>query len=119
MLHAAAAALDLIETGRIKAAGTLGALLHAEPHPAAYDGDPPHHREDPDPTTTVWQTAMASLRDVINISRHDAGEARGLLTLLTSPTRDQADRDRIRDEVIETGIPAEFLPTQTQTTSIG
>jgi len=110
MLHAAAAALDLIETGRIEAVGTLGALLHAEPHPAVYDGDPPHHREDPDPTTTVWQTAMASLRDVINIARHDAGEARRLLALLTGSTRNRSAHGRIRDEMIETGIPADFLP---------
>ena len=113
MLHAAAAALDLIQTGRIKAAGTLGALLHAEPHPAVYDGDPPHHREDPDPTTTVWQTAMASLCDVINISRHDADEARRLLALLTGSARNSAAHGRIRDEMIETGIPADFLPPRT------
>ena len=117
MLHAAAAALDLIETGQIAAAGTLGPLLHTEPHPAVYNGDPLHHREEPDPTTTIWLTAVASLRDAIGVARHDAGEARQLLALVTGSSRNRAAQDRIRDEMIEAGIPAAFLTAEDQTAS--
>ena len=114
MLHAAAAAIDLIETGRISAAGTLAPLLHAQQHPAVYDGDPPHHRIDPAPATTVWQAAMTSIRDVIGIARHDAGTARQLLALLTCYTPNELAYSRIRGDLIETGIPSELLPTRDQ-----
>lgn len=113
MLHAAAAAIDLIETGRIPAAGTLAPLLHAQQH-AVYDGDPPHHWIDPAPATTVWQAAMTSIRDVIGIARHDAGTARQLLALLTCYTPNELAYSRIRGDLIETGIPSEFLPVRDQ-----
>ena len=110
---------SVIETGRISAAGTLAPLLHGQQHPAVYDGGPTHHRDDTDPTTTLWQAAMTSIRDVIGIARHDPGTARQLLALLTCYTRNDLAYSRIREELIETGIPAELLPTRDQAACSG
>ncbi|MDB4873175.1 MAG: hypothetical protein JWL97_4179 [Gemmatimonadales bacterium] len=45
MLEAAACALDLIQTGKITAYGTLGHLLTVQPHQDVYEGDRPSAAE--------------------------------------------------------------------------
>jgi hypothetical protein len=122
MLHAAAVALDLIETGQITAGGSLGPVLHDGPHRPVHDGGPTtrptrsHQITRPEQITTAGQAVMASLREVIDIARHDPGAAQRLLATLTSVARTQASYDRARTPMIEMGVPVEFLPTYQEAT---
>lgn len=115
MLHAAAAAMDLIETGDLAAPGSLGTVLRAGPYPPVHDGAPTRHPDDrpaaAEPVTSPWQVAMASLQQCVDIARHDPDTARQLLAMATGWARDRDDYDQGRDPLIQMGVPADFLPT--------
>jgi hypothetical protein len=117
MLHAAAAAMDLIETGELAAPGTLGTLLRAGPYPPAHDGDPrTSHGCRPASVgraTSSWQAAMDSLREAVDVARQDPDTARRLLSLAAGWAHgpDQDSYDSARNALIAMEVPAEFLPT--------
>lgn len=114
MLHAAAAAMDLIETGELAAPGTLGTVLRAGPYPPVHDGASSQDAGSPGVTaervTSPWQAVMASLRQCLEIARQNPGTARQLLSLATAFARDQDSYDHGRNSLIQLGVPVEFLP---------
>ena len=115
MLHAAAAAMDLIEAGDLAAPGTLGTVLRAGPYPPVHDGDPstgPGCRSaSVGRVTNSWHAAMDSLREAVDIARQDPGTARQLLSMATGWVRDQDSYDSARNALIAMEVPAAFLPT--------
>ena len=110
MLHAAATALDLVETGQVTAQGSLACVLRTEPERPIYDGDVPVRDTAQPQGPTLWQQAMRHLEEVVETARQDPGTAQQLLALLTIYCPNQAAYDRSRDLVIEAGVPPEFLP---------
>ncbi|WP_313666937.1 TniQ family protein [Arsenicicoccus bolidensis] len=102
LLEAAAAALDLIETGEITAHGTLASLLTPEPHRPVPDGTPPDRH--------YWQQAEDALSTAVALAQHDPAPARQLLATLTALTRSEVTFQRIRDDLIVLGIPDDHLP---------
>ena len=115
MLHAAAAAMDLIEAEDLAAPGTLGTVLRAGPYPPVHDGDPstgPGCRSaSVGRVTNSWHAAMDSLREAVDIARQDPGTARQLLSMATGWVRDQDSYDSARNALIAMEVPAAFLPT--------
>jgi hypothetical protein len=115
MLHAAAAATDLIEAGELAAPGSLGIVLRAGAYPPVPDGVAAQHPGDQAATagrvTSPWQAAMASLQQCVDKAREDPGTARQLLAMATVFARDQASYDYGRNPLIQMGVPPDFLPT--------
>jgi TniQ len=115
MLHAAAAAMDLIEAGELAAPGTLRTVLCAGPYPPVHDGTPAQGAGDRAATaervTSPWQAAMASLQQCVDKAREDPGTAQQLLAMATAFARDQDSYDHGRNPLIQMGVPSDFLPT--------
>jgi TniQ len=98
MLHAAAVALNLIETGQITARGSLGPALRDGPHQPVHDGDP-------------RQKTLAELFDeALASARTKPDEARTLLHWMTVRCRTEAEFVQSRKILTECEIPDAFLP---------
>lgn len=120
VLEAAATALHLIETGTVTAHGTLGELLTVEPHRPVHPGTPggrpaeplrPAHPHDrPSAADNPWTKAMDEIAAAITAARTDPGAARQLLIMFGSFARTVATFNRLRQGLIDAGIPAQFLP---------
>ncbi|MGH3966139.1 MAG: TniQ family protein [Pseudonocardiaceae bacterium] len=106
MLEAAAVALHLVETGAIAARGTLGPLLAVEPHRPVDDGDRPCHQG----YEYHWARAREAFDAALALARVDPGTAQHLLRLFTRDCATPARVARERQCLIDSGIPARFLP---------
>jgi hypothetical protein len=104
MLHAAAVALHLADTGAITPRGTLGTVLAPEPHRPAYDGDLPRRVAQP------WRTVHEALEADIEAARADPDAARQMLAWLTIDRRTLDRFEEERTYLVGIGIPADFLP---------
>lgn len=102
MLEAAATALYLIETGEIKARGTLAPLLALEPDVPVPGGTPPPRNH--------WQDAMDAAAEALALAQRDRNAARQLLATLTAFTRTEKSFQRIRDDLLFAGVPDDYLP---------
>jgi hypothetical protein len=76
MLEAAATAMDLVQTGKITARGTLGQLLTIQPHRDVYEGDRPSaaelaRRAREEAMRRSWQQAQQAVEDWFQIARTD------------------------------------------------
>jgi len=118
MLEAAAAALQLTETGIITPHGSLGPLLLAEPYRPAGNGVRPgvsdrrdHVPYEPrDGAADAWQEAMAALQDMITAAQADPDAARQLLGVFTVFSRRETFVQQTCRELIRAGVPEQFLP---------
>ena len=121
MLEATATALSLVETGDITARGSLGPLLRAEPYRPAAAGPPPSRTKRPEhlegldgpapEPNGLWNEVMDAVQDAITEAQTDPGAASRLLRLFTYPCKTPAAFDRIRDNLVNAGVPVCFLPT--------
>ncbi|MCA0291729.1 MAG: TniQ family protein [Actinobacteria bacterium] len=102
VLEAAAEALHLIEAGEVPA---LDGLLRPAPHRHVPEGTPP-----PAPARDHWQEAMAALDEATGLARNDPSAARQLLFTLTALTHREGFFQRVRDDLIALGVPADHLP---------
>lgn len=103
ILEAAAEALHLIEAGEVP---DRGGLLGPAPHRHVPDGAPP-----PPPARNHWQEAMAALDEAVGLAREDPSAARQLLFALTALNQRETFFQRVRDDLIDLGVPGEHLPT--------
>lgn len=108
-LEAAATALHLIEAGEATAHGTLAALLTPAPHRHVPDGTPPPPR-----ARDYWQEARDAMGQAVALAQKDPVAARQLLATLTALTRSETAYQRVRDDLIALGVPADHLPRRWQ-----
>jgi hypothetical protein len=102
LLHAAAAAIHLAQTGQITARGTLGSALQVEPPRPVYDGDELD-------LGTRWRRL---LQEMVDLARADEPSARQLFNICAFPQRLRSDFERSRRTMIELGVPKHFLPSE-------
>jgi len=101
MIEAAATAMHLVETGVLRARGTLGTVLREEPYRPV--------RSEPDPAT-AWERLMKDFNAAIDAARNDRAAAVRLLHAYTAHCRTPAAYERWRQNLIVCGLPERFLP---------
>jgi hypothetical protein len=102
-LHAAAIAIDLIESERITAYGTRGHLLLPEPEVHLEPGQRP--------PVNHWQRAQEALEEAVALAKASPQDAHQLMTSLGYFCTRAELFDRLRDGLIDMGVPSLFLPT--------
>ena len=105
LLEAAAATLDLIETGEVTAHGSLAPLLTREPYRPVHGGVPPVPRP-----RDYWQEIRDAMNKAIALAQEDPVAAQQLMSTLSALTRSEATFQRVRDDLIVLGIPGDHLP---------
>lgn len=104
LLHAAAAAVHLAQTGHITARGTLGSALQVQLPPQVRD-------DDARPRVDVWKQAMDELHAVVEQAQRDPDAARRFYSMCAHISSRPAWSAEARDMLIDIGIPAAFLPS--------
>lgn len=101
MLEAAAVAMHMVESGALAGRGTLGSLLYDDPYRPV--------RSDPAPAD-AWQRAMNEFSAAVEAASNDREAARRLLHTFTAFCRTPASFERTRQDLINCGLPEQFLP---------
>lgn len=106
-LEAAAAALNLIETGVIRPDGEQVELLLPEPKTELTNGFQAAPRKNE--PVSQWHEAMKALKAAFIEARHNPETARALFQMASYGHRDAASLERLREEFAKDQIPREFL----------
>lgn len=118
MLEAAATALDLIQTGKITAHGSLGPPLRPQPHQHVYDGDQLSaaelaRRAQHEAMRQRSAQAQQDIEAWFAAVRSDPSTARQIFGVLTHHSRTREAYERERDFTIRQASPAPSSPTRT------
>lgn len=107
MLEAAATAINMIESEKLKAHGESAGLFLPEPQTGFTNGLPTDKgKKEP---TNHWQEVSKALNEVVAEARYNPETARSLFSLLSYGRNNAESLESLRATFADAGIPREFL----------